>query len=53
MNRKKGSWITDSEYNYAINYAINFTCWVQEAGEGSVESNPDFHVVILTFRLDI
>ena len=30
-----------------------FTCWVKKPGEWAIEANPDFHVVVLTLRLDI
>lgn len=29
------------------------TRWVEQPGEGTVETDPDFHVVVLTLRLDI
>ena len=31
----------------------NLTCRVQKSSEGSVETDPDLHVIVLTFRLDI
>lgn len=32
---------------------LRLTCRVEQPGEGTVEANPDLHVIVLAFRLDV